>query len=185
MKDAKSGSAVGDGGTDADTSRRSDDVNLWDVVRVPFDAIRKGYRELRKVLFTASRPTGEYLVVDESIETIERHLGKQSYAPNWEFSYYERGEVLNLARVVYERAEAGGETRVWWQTHVRGWKNDAGQIELHGHWELEPTENGNLHIDGVGFSFERGMENLRSTLDESDLEYESTTIELNSGRDHA
>ena len=42
MKDTKSGSAVGDGGTDADTSRRSDDVNLWDVVRVPFDAIRKG-----------------------------------------------------------------------------------------------------------------------------------------------
>ncbi len=155
-------------------------MNLWDVVRVPFGAVRHGYRQLRKALFTASRPSGEYFVVDVSVEEVERALGEQSYAPNWEFSYHERGEVLNLARVVYERAEAGGETREWWQTHVRGWRNDAERLELHGHWELEPTENGNAHIDGVGFAFERGMANLRSALEEAGLEYETTTVETDS-----
>jgi hypothetical protein len=156
-------------------------VNLWDAVRVPFDVVRHAYREFRKALFTADRPSGKYLVVDASIAEIERALGEQSYAPNWEFSYYKRGEVLNLARVVYERSEAGGETRVWWQTHVRGWRNDAGQLELHAHWELEPTENGNAHIDGVGFTFDRGMANLRSALDEAGLDYEETTIEVDDG----
>jgi len=157
-------------------------MTLWDVVRVPFSTVRYGYRQLRKALFTASRPSGAYLIVDVSIETIERALGEQSFAPNWEFSYYERGEVLNLAQVVYERAETGGETREWWQTHVRGWRDGAGRLELHGHWELEPTENGNAHIDGVGFAFDRGMSNLRAALDEAGLEYETTTIEP--GSDH-
>jgi hypothetical protein len=157
-------------------------VSLWDVVRVPFGAVRHAYREFRKALLTASRPSGEYFIVEASVEDVERELGKQSYAPNWEFSYYERGEVLNLARVVYERSEAGGETRVWWQTHVRGWRNNAGQLELHGHWELEPTENGNAHIDGVGFALERGMANLQSALDETDIEYETTTVETGSAR---
>lgn len=157
-------------------------MTLWDVVRIPFDVIRDGYWELRKALFTASRPSGDYLVVDESVETIERELGQQSFAPNWEFSYYERGEVLNLARIVYERAEAGGEPREWWQTHVRGWRDDEGRIELHGHWELEPTENGNAHIDGAGFSFERGMANLRSALESAGLDYDVTTVEVNAGQ---
>lgn len=83
--------------------------------------------------------------------------------------------------MVYERREAGGERRLWWQTHVRGWVNDAGQLELHAHWELEPTENGNAHIDGVGFAFERGMANLRSALDEAGIAYGTTTVETGSG----
>lgn len=156
-------------------------VSLWDVVRVPFGAVRYVYREFRKALFTAPRPSGEYLVTEASVEDVERGLGNQSYAPNWEFSYYERGEDLNLARVVYERREAGGSVRRWWQTHVRGWANDAGQLELHGHWELEPTENGNAHIDGVGFDIERGMATLRSALEAAGIEYGTTTVEMGSG----
>jgi hypothetical protein len=152
-------------------------VNVWDVVRVPFDAIRFAYKEFRKALFTASRPSGEHFVVDASVTEVERALGEQSYAPNWEFSYYERGEVLNLARVVYERGEAGGETRVWWQTHVRGWRTDEDGLALHAHWELEPTENANAHLDGEGFSADRGMENLRSALDDAGLDYTSKPID--------
>jgi hypothetical protein len=155
-------------------------TNLWDVVRVPFDAIRYGFRELRKLLFRASRPSGEYLVVDRSVAEIEQVLGERSFAPNWEFSYYERGEVLNLARVVYERQSVDGTEYRWWQTHVRGWRNEADELELHGHWELEPTESGNAHIDGVGFDFERGMETLRSFLDEADVDYEERVVETGS-----
>ncbi|ELZ37085.1 hypothetical protein C471_13521 [Halorubrum saccharovorum DSM 1137] len=152
-------------------------INLWDVVHVPFDVVRDGYRQLRKALFTEARPSGEYFVVDRSVEEIEAALGEYSFAPNWEFSYHKRGEVMNLARVVHERNAVDGTTYRWWQTHLRGWRNDDGRIELHAHWELEPTENGNPHIDGVGFDFDRGMSTLRSFLDEAGIEYESTTIE--------
>jgi hypothetical protein len=155
-------------------------INIWDIVRIPFDVVRKGYRELRKALFTASRPSGEYFVVEQSVADLERELGQYSFAPNWEFSYYERGEVLNLARVVYEHATVDGTTYRWWQTHLRGWRNDDGQIELHAHWELEPTENGNAHIDGVGFAFDRGMDILQSFLDDAGIEYELTTVETGS-----
>lgn len=152
-------------------------MNLWDVVHIPFDAIQYGYRQFRKALFTAPRPSGEYLVVDRSVEEIEAELGAYSFAPNWEFSYYKRGEVLNLARVVYERNTVDGTTYHWWQTHLRGWRNDAGRIELHAHWELEPTENGNAHIDGTGFDFDRGMTTLQSFLEEAGIDYERTTVE--------
>ena len=157
--------------------RKMTGVDLWDVVHVPFDAVRTGYRQLRKALFTAPRPSGEYLVVDRDVDDLEAELGAYSFAPNWEFSYYERGEVLNLARVVYERETVGGTTYRWWQTHLRGWRGDDDRIVLHAHWELEPTENGNPHIDGVGFDFDRGMSTLESFLDEAGIDYESETIE--------
>lgn len=154
-------------------------INLWDIVDIPFDAVRTAYRQLRKALFTASRPSGEYLVVDQSVAALERELGAFSFAPNWEFSYYERGEVVNLARVVYEERAVDGTTHRWWQTHLRGWRGTDGRLELHAHWELEPTENGNEHIDGVGFDFDRGMANLRSFLEEAGIEYNETTVETN------
>lgn len=151
-------------------------MSLWNVIRVPFDAIRYGYRQFRKALFTAPRPSGPYYVVDAGVTDIESALGTQSYAPNWEFSYYERGEDLNLARVVYDRQTVNGTTYRWWQTHVRGWEGDAGTVELSGHYELEPTENGNAHIDGEGLSVENGMARLSDALDRTDLEYTETTI---------
>lgn len=158
-------------------------VNLWDLIDVPFDVVRYGFQQIRKALFAAPRPSGEYLVVDRSVGELEEQLGAYSFAPNWEFSYYERGEILNLARVVFERETVDGTTYRWWQTHVRGWRGDDGRIELHAHWELEPTENANAHIDGVGFAFDRGMTTLESFLEEAGIDYESTTIETGSSHD--
>lgn len=151
-------------------------VNPWDVIRLPFDLLRTGYRKLRKAVFTASRPLGRYLLVEATTDELEAELGRQSFAPNWEFSYYERGEILNLARVLYEEHTVDGQSYRWWQTHVRGWTHPDG-VALHGHWELEPTENDNAHIDGVGFSFERGMEELAEALDRAGLDYTEVTIE--------
>jgi hypothetical protein len=158
-------------------------MTLWDVVRIPFDTVRRGYREFRKALFTASRPSGEYYVVDESVDGIQELLGEYSFAPNWEFSYYKRGEVLNLARVVYEPHAVEGKTHHWWQTHVRGWRTDGGQLELHAHWELEPTENPSAHLDGVGFDFDRGMKNLEAYLTQAGIDHETTTVETDSSQE--
>ncbi|MFB6250523.1 MAG: hypothetical protein ABEI27_02355 [Halobellus sp.] len=122
----------------------------------------------------------ECLVVNRSVPEIEAQLGAYSVAPNWEFPYHERGEDLNLARVIYEDKTVNGKNYHWWQTHVRGWRNDDGQIEFHAHWELGPTENGNAHIDGVGFAFDRGMSLLGSHLDDAGIDYERTTVETGS-----
>lgn len=152
-------------------------TNLWRAIRVPFDAVRFAYRELRKALFTAPRPEGQYFVVSGTVEDVEAALGRHSYAPNWEFSYDERGEVLNLARVEHDERTIDGTTYRWWQTHVHGWDHPDG-VALNGHWELEPTENGNAHIDGVGFGHGRGMENLEAALERSDLTYARREIQV-------
>jgi hypothetical protein len=151
-------------------------VNVWDVVRLPFDTIRFLVRELRKRFFAGEPPTGRHFLVDAPIEEIVAALGRRSYAPNWAFSYYKRGEILNLARVTYEERTVDGRTYEWWQTHVRGWDHPDG-IALHAHWELEPTEYANDHLDGVGFEFERGMTNLQEALDRSALAYSEIDLD--------
>lgn len=151
-------------------------TNLWSVVRLPWDAIKNAYRKLRKHLFSGARPTGRYFLVEADTDAIEAALGRQSYAPNWKFSYYKRGEILNLARVAYEERSLDGATYGWWQTHVRGWDHPDG-VALHAHWELEPTEHPDEHLDGVGFDFDRGMTNLGRALERCELEYSEIRIE--------
>ncbi|WP_424019899.1 hypothetical protein ACOZ4N_10615 [Halorientalis pallida] len=146
-------------------------MSLWDVIRIPFADLRTTYFQLRKHLFQAPRPSGPYYVVDAPLGEVEAALGRAYFAPNWEFSYYKRGEVLNLARVEYDREVVGDRLFVWWQTHVRGWQAPDGAVELQAHRELEPTENGNEHIDGVGYSLERGMEALGTVLTDAGLDY--------------
>lgn len=151
-------------------------VNARDAIQLPSDTIQFLIREIRKRFFAGDPPSGRHLLVEAPLEEIEAALGRQSYAPNWEFSYYKRGEVLNLARVVHEERTAKGRTYEWWQTHVRGWDRPDG-IALHGHWELEPTERANDHLEGVGFDAKRGMANLQDALERSALSYTEVEID--------
>ena len=151
-------------------------VNVRDAIQLPSDTIQFLIREIRKRFFAGEPPSGRHFLVEAPLEEIEAALGRQSYAPNWEFSYYKRGEVLNLARVVYEERTAEGRPVEWWQTHVRGWDRPDG-IALHGHWELEPTERANDHLEGVGFDPKRGMANLQEALERSALSYTEVEID--------
>jgi len=146
--------------------------NLWKAIRVPFDAVSYGYRELRKALFTAPRPSGTYVVVAGTVDEVEAALGRESYAPNWEFSYHERGEDLNLARIEYEPREIHDHEYVWWQAHVRGWRQSEESIRLRPHYELEPTEYDQDHIDGIGLDVTRGVERVAEALNAEGLHYE-------------
>lgn len=149
---------------------------------VPWDALRHEYRVFRATYFSAPRPEGTYLRVKQDPQGVEAALGKQSFAPNWEQSYYERGEVVNQARIVY-RHEKQFPAYQWWQTHVRGWPSADGEyVLLRGHWELEPTENDKAHIDGVGFDQARGMANLKGALDQAGVGYKEVTWNLASGQ---
>lgn len=102
-------------------------------------------------------------------------FGRAYFAPNWEFSYYERGEVLNLARVEYERREIHHHRYEWWQTHVRGWEFRDADQELHTrlrpHWELEPTEHDQDHVDGLGLDIPRGVDAVADVLEEAGIAY--------------
>lgn len=153
---------------------------------LPYARFRQVYRDLRSLLFTRRRPTGRYFRVngmflaegsDEAtrlnVARIEEVLGKQSYAPNWEFSYNKRGEVLNLSRVVYHDSPDYPDIN-WWQNHIRGWPVDGhpGALDLRAHWEAEPTENPHEHLDGVGIDVDRGMDILAEDLSGEDLSVE-------------
>lgn len=137
-----------------------------------WDGLRSFYRTVRGAVATASEHDGRALVVAEPIEDVEAALGRQYFGPNWEFSYNKRGENMNLARIEYRRREVRHHEYVWWQTHVRGWEQDDGSVRLRPHYELEPTENDQDHIDGIGLDIQRGVENVARALDDEGLAYE-------------
>jgi hypothetical protein len=111
------------------------------------------------------------VTVDAAVDELEAALGAQSWAPNWEVSYYKRGEDLNLARVEYApHPWRVGTGLTWAQTHVRGWAR-GGVVVLRAHYEPEPTEHPRAHLDGVGHSIGGGMEKLRDALDEEGIAY--------------
>lgn len=136
-----------------------------------WDGLRMLYWTLRRVVASGQEHGGPALVVPETAESVTATLGRRYFAPNWEFSYYRRGEDLNLARVEYEHREIADHEYVWWQTHVRGWKQDDGSIRLRPHYELEPTEYDQDHIDGVGLDVAAGVENVADVFDDEGISY--------------
>jgi hypothetical protein len=57
-----------------------------------------------------------------------------------------------------------------WKVHIRGYDHPEG-IELTAHFETEPTENPDAHIDMVGLELDRGMDALRGVLEDEGIEY--------------
>ena len=151
-----------------------------------WDGVRTAYRHLRRIVATRPEHSGPALVVDGSLDAVEAALGRQYFAPNWEFSYNKRGEDLNLARIHHDERTVQGHTYVWWQSHVRGWRQDGGDgaedgdgddaggdaVRLRAHHELEPTEYDQDHIAGVGVDVERGLDAVAQALDEEGVAYE-------------
>jgi len=142
------------------------------IEHVLWDGLRSVYRDFRKVVATAQEHGGQAIVVSENVETVTGALGRHHYGPNWEFSYNKRGEDMNLAQIEHSSRAIHDHTYVWWQTHVRGWTQGDDSVRLRAHYELEPTENDQDHIDGVGVDITRGVENVATVLDEEGLAYE-------------
>lgn len=138
---------------------------------LPWQRLKAWYRRGRSHIFRAPRPRGRYVRVPLGVgPNLREVFGRRYYAPNWETSYYKRGEVLNLARVEYDPREVDGTEYRWWQTHVRGWLH-SDSMWLSAHYELEPTEHPNAHILGVGHDPRVGRERIKQTLDDAGIEY--------------
>ncbi|WP_242695430.1 hypothetical protein [Halomontanus rarus] len=132
-------------------------------------------RDLRRLIisargrfFTRPKPAEAALVVGLEPDEVESILGGEHFAPNWDMSFEYFGEVLNLRRVEYV---ADHPDYRWWQVHVRGYHHPAG-LELTAHFETDPSESPDAHVDRVGIDIDRGLEELRAVLEENDVEYE-------------
>lgn len=141
---------------------------------VPWTLVRQAYRNFRNTYFTVSVPRhkGSNILVRADIDEVRKTFGKDSYAPNWEFSYRYEGEDLNLAKVRYSEYDHYPDI-VWWQTHIRGWDVEGvdGTI-LHAHEEPEPTEHPDAHLEERGFDVSKGFDRVRTFLTKNAIDHE-------------
>jgi len=141
---------------------------LRHIHEAPLRNLRRSYWWIRKTFFTKPRSeTPAYLVEMTKPEAVS-FFGRRHFDPGWEMSYHYRGEVLNLRRVEY----ADHERYNWWQVHIRGYQHGDAGIELTAHYETEPAEHPDAHIDLYGLDVEKGMQTIQTLLDEGDVEYE-------------
>jgi hypothetical protein len=60
----------------------------------------------------------------------------------------------------------------WWQVHIRGYRHDdPSGLELTAHFEAEPAEHPEEHLEHLGIDVARGNAVLRRILDEAGVEY--------------
>ncbi len=132
--------------------------------------LRRLVLSVRGRFFTRPKPFEPSLVVSLTESEVERLLGGRHFAPNWELSFAYFGEVLNLRRVEYVADHPTGYE--WWQVHVRGYHHPDG-VELTAHFETDPSESPDAHVDRVGIDIDRGLETLRDVLEEEGVTYRS------------
>lgn len=125
---------------------------------------------VRGRFFTRPKPLEPAVLVPRPVEEVERLLGERHFEPNWDLSFAYFGEVLNLRRVEYVADRPRGFE--WWQVHVRGYRHPEG-IELTAHFETDPSEYPDAHVERVGIDIEHGLDELKAVLDDADVEYRS------------
>ena len=133
---------------------------------VPLRSLKRSIWWLRKTFFSKPPTPAPALVVDRSAAEMTRFLGRRYFEPGWEFSYHYHDEDLNLRRVEYRDREE----YVWWQTHVRGYETADGLV-LTPHFETEPTEHPNAHLDAHRLDTEEGIGILADVLDDGGIDY--------------
>lgn len=148
---------------------------LLHIHETPLKNLRQSYWWIRKTFFTRPRtPTPSYLVDLDKPAALEV-LGQRHFEPGWTFSYNYHGEVLNVRRGEYVDGEY-----TWWQTHVRGYDHPEG-IELTAHYETDPAEHPDAHIDLHGLDVDHGMAEIKQILDERGVEYQRLAPEERPG----
>ena len=141
---------------------------LRHVYDAPLVNLRLSLWWLRKTLFTRPRSDAPAVFVPLDKPTVVRCLGQHHFEPGWSFSYYYREETLNLRRPEYYDHESGYR---WWQVHVRGYERLDG-LELTAHFETDPIEHPDAHVENVGLDVDRGMRALKEILDAHDVPYD-------------
>jgi len=135
----------------------------------PLASLRRSVWWIRKTFFTRPRPGNPGYVVPLTEDDVKRLLGRHYFDPGWEFSYSHRREVVNLRRVEFYDHPDYPEYE-WWQVHIRGYDHPEG-IERTAHFETEPTESPDTHIEEFGLELDRGTDALRAVLEDEGIDY--------------
>lgn len=160
-------SAIGDENQEAEPAYSIID-RLRHVHEAPLRNLRHSLWWIRKTFFTKQRVETPAFLVELTKPEVERLFGRHHFEPGWELSYNYLGEVLNLRRVVY----VDDRPYEWWQVHIRGYHHDDGGIELTAHFETEPSEHPDAHVEMYGLDVDRGMGEIQPILDEEGVDYE-------------
>lgn len=146
--------------------------SVWDrflhIHEAPLKNLRRSLWWIRKTFFTKSPTETPAFFVEMTKPEVVEFFGRRHFDPGWEMSYNYHGEVLNVRRVEY----VDHERYNWWQVHIRGFHHGDDGIELTAHYETEPSEHPDAHIKLTGLDVERGMESIRSIMDDDGIEYE-------------
>lgn len=146
--------------------------SVWDRLRhiheAPLRNLRRSLWWVRKTFFTKPRSDTPAFLVEMTKPEIVQFFGTRHFDPGWEMSYDYHGEVLNLRRVEY----VDHEQYNWWQVHIRGYHHDGSGIELTAHYETEPSEHPDAHIDLFGLDVEKVIAAVEAILRDGDIEYD-------------
>jgi hypothetical protein len=134
----------------------------------PLRALRHSFWWFRKTFFSKSKPENPAIVVSMDEPEAEAFLGERFFEPGWEMSYHYRNEIVNMRRVRYVRDHPSGMH--WWQTHIRGYEHPDG-LELASHFEPEPAEHPDAHVDGDYIDVPRGNATLVGILEDAGVEF--------------
>ncbi len=141
---------------------------LRHIHEAPLQNLRRSYWWVRNTFFTRPRSETPAYLVEATKPEVHRLFGRQYFEPNWELSYNYHGEILNLRRVVFaEEPEYD-----WWQVHVRGYEHGESGIELTAHYETEPAQHPDAHVDLHGLDVDHGMDVIEDILEAESVPYE-------------
>lgn len=139
---------------------------LRHIHEAPLQNLRHSFWWVRKTFFTRPRtPTPSYLI-DMTKPDIIRLFGRHYFEPGWGLSYNYHGEVLNLRRVEYVDEDEYN----WWQVHIRGYLHKEG-IELTSHYETEPAQHPDEHVNLHGLDIKHGMTIVGEILKAEGVDY--------------
>lgn len=141
---------------------------LKTIHRAPLRNLRHSIWWIRKTFFTKKRSPTPALLVDMTKAEVVRTFGRHYFEPGWELSYNYLGEVLNVRRIQW----VDHEQYNWWQVHIRGYLHDDGGIELTAHYETEPSEHPDAHIDLYGLDIDHGMDVIQGILDSEEVDFQ-------------
>lgn len=140
---------------------------LRHIHEAPLKNFQRSFWWIRKTFFTKPRTPTPSFVVEMTKPEVVRLFGNRHFEPGWELSYNYHGEVLNLRRVIH----VPDGRYDWWQVHIRGFNHPKG-IELTAHYETEPSEHPDAHINLHGIDTAHGMQVTKGILDDEEVDFQ-------------
>lgn len=139
---------------------------------LPWAWFRSGALAIRKSMGSVKTYNPDFVIPNTTIPELRVALREEHFDDNNIFSYYYKGEDLNVAR-----AEYVDDDWQFYQVHVRAFQinpdNGDPYVELDVHMELDPTVNGQAkpHINEVNYSVEKALPIVEQALDNQAIRY--------------